>query len=223
MHCDHARQLFDAYLDGELSAGLATELGAHRLHCEQCRHELALMEVAGHIIASDPDASAISDDFTERLLACVSPASAPWKRRMGFVLYVGVPLAAAAVVALAFLGGFDPKAQRVAGQKDIATTMTVPENGDDTPANGIGASGTDESRRGNAAQTQRRQRIEENWEAMRQSGDSLQKNVELTILQLLELLNGAREDGTDSGGNSLSPVKPPTNPDPTKGDDLEDL
>ncbi|RME38576.1 MAG: anti-sigma factor, partial [Planctomycetota bacterium] len=53
MRCEDARQLFDAYLDGELSASLRTELKAHCVHCPACRHELAVMELACHLVASD--------------------------------------------------------------------------------------------------------------------------------------------------------------------------
>ena len=44
--CQHARHLFDSYLDGELSANLQTELHAHRLNCTSCQNELALLEAA---------------------------------------------------------------------------------------------------------------------------------------------------------------------------------
>ena len=34
--CQNARQLFDRYLDGELTSSLHTELHAHRLNCSEC-------------------------------------------------------------------------------------------------------------------------------------------------------------------------------------------
>ncbi len=66
MNCEQARNLFDAFLDQSLSGSLATEFGAHRLACNQCRRELALLEVAGHVIAADSEAPLIGDEFTDR-------------------------------------------------------------------------------------------------------------------------------------------------------------
>ena len=72
MNCEQAKNLFDAYLDGELSPSLETEFGAHRISCGHCRHRLALMEVAGHVIRADSGGDVeLPDDFTERLLACI--------------------------------------------------------------------------------------------------------------------------------------------------------
>jgi anti-sigma factor RsiW len=100
MDCDQAHNLFDAYLDGELSPALATELGAHRLGCPSCRQELALMEVAGHVVGAGADDPVLEDDFTDRLLACIEPTvTAPRKRRHR-IIRIGVALAAAACVTL---------------------------------------------------------------------------------------------------------------------------
>ena len=41
--CQHARQLFDRYLDGELSPSLQAELHAHQLSCSACQTELAML------------------------------------------------------------------------------------------------------------------------------------------------------------------------------------
>ncbi len=100
MDCHQAHNLFDAYLDGELSPALATELGAHRLGCPSCRQELALMEVAGHVVGAGADDPVLEDDFTDRLLACIEPTvTAPRKRRYR-IIRIGVALAAAACVTL---------------------------------------------------------------------------------------------------------------------------
>lgn len=119
MRCDQARQLFDAYLDGELSASLATELGAHRLRCAECRQALALLEVSGHIVRTDQEPVQLERNFTERLLGCMDQRSQPWLMRWRREMYIGGTLAAAAVIALAFLGLFDNREAKVAGVKKI--------------------------------------------------------------------------------------------------------
>ena len=103
MTCNQARNLFDVYLDGELSGSLGTELAAHRVACAACRRELALMEVAGHVIRVDSDGPTLSDGFSDRLLACIDePPSVSFLRFRKVVLWAGGGLAAAAVLALMF-------------------------------------------------------------------------------------------------------------------------
>jgi anti-sigma factor RsiW len=130
MRCKDAQKLFDAYLDGELSPSLAAELGAHQLQCPRCRRELALLEVTGHILSSDPEDASLGDDFAERLLACLEQR--PPHRRLKRVqrwLYIGVPLAAAAVIALAFIGVFNPET-RVAGKEEFMGPALDPDAAD---------------------------------------------------------------------------------------------
>lgn len=102
MDCSQAKSLFNAYLDAELSGSLAAEFAAHKLQCAACRRELALLEVMGHVLATDRSAPELTPDFTDRLMACAAelpPAKPrPWRRRL---LYVGGPLAAAACVLVA--------------------------------------------------------------------------------------------------------------------------
>ncbi len=119
MQGEQARQLFDAYLDGELSPPLAMELGAHRIHCPECRRALALLEVSGHIIASDRDPVDLSSGFSNRLLACMGPPGGRWEQRLRRVMYIGGPLAAAAVVTMAFLGVFDRDQGEWAGKEEV--------------------------------------------------------------------------------------------------------
>lgn len=107
MDCRQAQQLFDAYLDGELSPSLATELGAHRVQCADCRRALALLEVSGHIISADHDEVMPDEAFTDRLLACMDEPNPAITHRIWRVATIGGGLAAAALVALAFLGMFD--------------------------------------------------------------------------------------------------------------------
>jgi len=102
--CQHARHLFDRYLDGELSPALQAELHAHQLSCTECRSELALLEACGDVIALDQCEPRLSASFTDRVLSArrfqVTGRPGPWGRR---VLLVGSPIAAAASIALAIL------------------------------------------------------------------------------------------------------------------------
>lgn len=113
MDCSQAKSLFNAYLDEELSGSLAAEFAAHKLQCAACRRELALLEVMGHVVATDRTAPELSADFTDRLMACATalpPAKRrPWRRRL---LYIGGPLAAAACVLLA-VNLFQPPQKQV--------------------------------------------------------------------------------------------------------------
>ena len=107
MDCKQAQNLFDAFLNGELSGSMATEFGAHRLKCERCRRELALLEVAGHVIASDTDTPSLDAEFTDRLLACAVKAQRPWYRQPRTLIRAATPVAAAAclVFAVSYLTG----------------------------------------------------------------------------------------------------------------------
>ena len=116
MNCEQAQQLFDAYLDGELSPSLATELGAHRLRCPECRRALALLEVTGHVLRSYDDRVSLKEGFEDRLLACVDDRSS-FRQRFRRAMYILGPLAAAAVITMAFLGAFDRNPGRWAGEK----------------------------------------------------------------------------------------------------------
>ena len=101
MNCKQAQNLFDAYLDEELTGTLATEFGAHKLSCAVCRRELALLEVVGHVVASDTDMPQLDTAFGDRLLACATAQRAPVRRPFNWRLYLGAPLAAAACLAFA--------------------------------------------------------------------------------------------------------------------------
>jgi len=72
MNCSECEQLFDAYLDGFLAGSLRLEFDAHRLRCRRCQQTLAMLEAAGHVIASDTQAPAVADDFTERVMRVVA-------------------------------------------------------------------------------------------------------------------------------------------------------
>lgn len=125
MNCESARNLFNKHLDGELSPSLETELAAHRLQCSPCRHELALMEVAGHVIAADSGSNeSLNKGFTDRLLDCIDthPEAGvilwyhrTWVRRASF--------AAAAVVGIALTSWMFKPGPQIAGERH---TMPAP-------------------------------------------------------------------------------------------------
>lgn len=122
MNCEQARNLFDAHLNGELSSALETELAAHRVSCSECRHELALLEVAGHVISTGrDDGPELAPGFTDRLLACVEtprkrtiPMPSRFDRRW---MVGGGVLAAAASVMFAFNIWLADPGARIAGMK----------------------------------------------------------------------------------------------------------
>lgn len=178
--CQQAEHLFNAYLDGELSAALATELDAHRLSCPACRQGLALMEVTGHVIRADREPVVLADDFTERLLACVQapPATPVWRRR--YALWIGgTGLAAAAAIALSFTLFSGPQ-RRVAGAfvpGDELATITAPS--------------------GAPAQSLRNSAVDAPWAQVRDSTASLADFGKLSIMQILDRLGFERVEPRD--------------------------
>jgi hypothetical protein len=185
MRCEQARQLFDAYLDGELSPALATELGAHRVQCAECRRALALLEVTGHILASDREPVRLGADFSDRLLACMALRPGRWTLRARRTLYIGGPLAAAAVVALAFIGVFDrPEGQRL-GAKEAPPDEIVTQwllEAEEQPATEHPAE---------LALDEWSHRARENVDSTRLSGESLHEMLDLTVRQWIDILNEA--------------------------------
>lgn len=107
--CKHSRQLFDRYLDGELSPSLQAELHAHQIACSDCQSELAMMEACGDVIRHDRREPRLDDAFTDRVMAVHRDRQVirakrwfipqgPWYRAATIALS---PLAAAASIALA--------------------------------------------------------------------------------------------------------------------------
>ena len=213
MHCEQARQLFDAYLDGELSPSLATELGAHQVRCPECRQALALLEVSGHILRSDRDSVTASADFTDRLLACVDGPRA-WRRKLWNSLYIGGPLAAAAVIALAFLGVFDGRGKsQVAGVQQIIAAPAVEmvsEVSESRAKEPASASGLE----ANVAERALDEFVEQTQDRMRENGESIQRVLDLTILQMLDILEEAKERSDRAGGQPPDLEAPPALVDP---------
>ena len=239
MDCGQAHQLFDAHLDGELSPALATELGAHLLHCSKCRQALALMEVTTHIIASDREPARLSAGFQDRLLTCIDQRPRGLFARTRRMVYVAVPLAAAAVVALAFLGVFD-RHGHVAGEVEkaqnpppvvemVATTEPGLSSGAEVgdlflmpnasgDLNGAGPGGQ--------ALTRWIRQWQDNLDATRNSGDAIKQGVDQTIIQLLESLRSAQDAGAGLDhfpGSETTPALGTDDAGDEADEDIEDL
>ncbi|MEK6799920.1 MAG: zf-HC2 domain-containing protein [Planctomycetota bacterium] len=212
MRCEQARQLFDAYVDRELSPTLEAELGAHRLRCPSCRQELALLEVTGHILHSDREPRELSPAFTDRLLACMDEPGRRPIARLRRLLYVGGPIAAAAVIALAFLGAFDrTRPSKVAGHKEasreaaIRAPLIVAPTG-----HAITADQT------NGAIRDYLKWAEDDVELKRRSGASLQGMFDLSMQQMLNALerSPASDDSATLDVRDDSGVEPEATEDP---------
>lgn len=211
MHCQQATQLFDAYLDGELSDSLRMELDAHRVRCADCRRALALMEVTGHLVASDRDPVPIHRDFTDRLMACMDEPERHWRLTLRRGLYIGGPLAAAAVIALAFVGVFDNNGpQKVGGVKVTADHVK------DQPADRSSeleideAIGLDGSPDGGEALDDLHwaQEAEQSLDAKRRSVETLQEHFDQLGTQLIDILEQAEEADTRVGETTTQPLPP---------------
>jgi hypothetical protein len=131
MNCEQSQNLFDAYLDKSLSGTMATEFGAHQLACSRCRRELALLEVTGHVIATDSGSPLLNDEFTHRLVECATNKPAHRPLKFSRALWIGLPAAMAACLTLiVWLGGDGASkvtesnidAPRVLGVVDEVTT-----------------------------------------------------------------------------------------------------
>ena len=191
MNCESARNLFNKHLDGELSPSLETELAAHRLQCSQCRHELALMEVAGHVIAADGGGNEIlNQGFTDRLLACIDTQPETSLRVWYYRKWVrGSGLAAAAAVGIALLAWMFKPGPQIAG-----VTHTMPPS----PAVQLDVE-EHPLEFGRTAETLVKQ-VEDTWATRVDSANSLFQLSRSSIQQILDqpLTEGLRSDSEKS-------------------------
>ncbi len=210
MDCDQAHHLFDAYLDGELSPALATELGAHRLGCPSCRQELALMEVAGHVVGAGADDPVLEDEFTDRLLACIQPTvTAPRKRRY-LIIRIGGALAAAACVTLQITVLTRPTEQ-VASIRESADGMESAIRSQEPTIPDVAAPGLAEAK--DALQS-----IPETVLKTRESSASLLRYGQMTLLEMIDRLR--LEVLRDVATQGASPEEEAAGED---ADDVEDI
>jgi hypothetical protein len=143
--CQHARHLFDRYLDGELSPSLQTELHAHQLSCGDCQSELALLESCGDVIAYDKCEPTLSASFTDRVLLARRAQIKVAPRRNWGRLFISIasPVAAAACIAMA-VGliaptGSEPRLSLIAGRTDLPSDQNLAVLGADKPRMDPGA------------------------------------------------------------------------------------
>lgn len=217
MNCDQARNLFDAYLDGELSPTMATELSSHRLHCEECRRALALMEVVEQVVRCDDDAEPIGlcDGFTDRLLACIEPpASQRMKSGMRRWVTWGMPLTAAAMLGVVILYPVrKPESHHVLGAE---------EEGEPLPAMTKASSqdGVPDVDTVQASWQRWLQDLQDQWDADRAGGQHLRRAIESTAKQWIlpedvtkESAHSSveREDGSATSENSTVESVEPMN------------
>lgn len=214
MNCEQASNLFDAHLDGELSRSLETELAAHRLRCPQCRHELAVMEVAGHVIAaSDDGSSGLDDAFTDRLLACVdAPVGAPgwgWQRALWLG---GSSLAAAAAIAIVVTAIFSGPTPRVAGERVTnpspaiqSNTMTINDPAFDAPTDSLV------------------RQVESTWLSRADSAQSLLDSGQIILMGILDQFGAEPTSPVATGFEPLPDSFDELAPSVSSADDIEDL
>jgi hypothetical protein len=212
MNCEQAENLFDAYLNGELSQSLRTELAAHRMQCPQCRHELALMEVTGHVIAAGADEHpSLDDEFTDRLLSCIDRpgrASAPaWHRR----LWVGGSVfAAAAALVITFTLLLNRPERHVLGERAVNPSPPAPQS----------AGSVDESI--DLATHSLVQQVENTWTTRADGARWLLDSGQLMILQVLHQF-GVDEAAKPAAFEPLPDSFDELAPSPSADDDIEDL
>ena len=133
--CQQARNLFDAHLNRDLSDDLSTEITAHCLRCPSCRQELALLEVAGQVIRAEHDEPSLSEDFTDRLIACIRQqpiAPIPFYRRARVLWTAGLALAAACLLVVVGLWPNSPRPlvlgdKETREQAEARMKLTAPE------------------------------------------------------------------------------------------------
>ena len=79
--CDQAQNLFDSYLNDEISSSWTAELHAHAVSCGSCRRELSLLKACGDVIARDAVAPMPSANFTDSVMAATATVRGRTARR----------------------------------------------------------------------------------------------------------------------------------------------
>ena len=208
--CQDARNLFDAHLDGELSPAMETELNAHRLSCAACRHELALLEVAGQVVEADNVAPTLDDDFTSRLLACMDrPAQPRWDVRR--VVRIGLRGLAAAACILLVAGYFARPAARVAGVSQVNP---------DRPARAVHT--TPRSREA-LAEDRFQAQLERALTGWRRDASSLRKIYEFITPQIVEEMGLEPAEGIHEPDQAFEPAIPADEAAPSDDVEIEDI
>lgn len=136
MKCEDFKRLLDAYIDGELDAGKASEMLAHAQKCDQCARELKLAEMLRGALRG------MDDDIVPPLAAQAAwrnavKAEARRSRMKKIYKYCGT--AAAAVVALigcaALIDPFGVREENAgipAANEETGFTFVAADGGADT-------------------------------------------------------------------------------------------
>ena len=140
-------------------------------------------------------------------------------------VYIAGPLLAAAVIGLAFLGVFDRHDTRVAGIKETVSGKPIIHDDDRNDLD----TGPAPSLEGDNAITHELdrwgQQLQEAIKAKRQSGESLQQVLDLTIVQWLDILEEAKERSHTEdhfpGADTAVPALPQGEAAPTDTDDVQ--
>lgn len=105
MTCNEFERLADAYLDRELSGSLRIEFDTHRLRCQHCQQQVAMMQAIESTLGSDGDVPPLSDNFTGGVMEAIERQQPASRRLFGTRVAVvgGMMLQAAAVLAFAIL------------------------------------------------------------------------------------------------------------------------
>ena len=219
--CRDARNLFDSHLNGELSPALETELNVHRLSCSACRHELALLEVAGQVMATDDAVPPLDDDFTRRLLACVAvkPKPTSYRRRLIWqrfdrqrILRLGLRgLAVAACLALGVV--YFNRPEDIAGVRQVPTG-TVGRSVKTPRADAQSASREESPEQRFQAQ------LERALTGWRKDASSLRRVYDFITPQIIEEMGLDSSEGVHEPYNRFEPAEP--NP-PDADHEIEDI
>jgi len=153
------------------------------------------------VLKADDEPVALDVAFTDRLMACMDAPRLRWPAPMRWMTYVGAPLAAAAVVAMAFLGFFDGGGSgHVAGVttsiESVLGEPPVPPVLIEAPSDRV------EFKRTHPLDEWFSE-VQSDTAAKRRDGQEIQDTLDLTILQLLDILEDAKKDG--ASGRSPGP------------------
>lgn len=234
MRCDQVRNLFDAYLDGELSSSLATEIQSHCLRCADCGRALALAQVSASILASDLNEPALRGDFTDRLMACIRPAvrrnliwRAPAWRRLACrrLVWWGGPMAAAAalVFSVVLWGPWSQPEPFMAVKGEVVIGEPKPAASPDSrePVSEIlDEAETADPAAARPALDSLMAQFDQALNVRLQGGQTLRQTLNAGVLNLARHLGLGPDDGAGAGDPCATPSDPSAdNPD----DPLEEL
>jgi len=200
MQCDRVLKLVDPYVDGELSAPMAAEVAAHCVRCTDCGRTLALAQVTASVIASGRAEPALSDDFTERLLACVQAGRALSAHRgRRWLIYGAAAVAAAAVLMIAFISPMRERPKIVAGMKEAwplgTDALTHPGGAGDGPA---------------ADWKRLAEPFERGYERTHDFGVTLQRSFDAAMLEVIRALEAQAPRQAEEGASQPADGKPAT-------------